>query len=281
LPVTAGAAAAEVLSGWPDAPAIVGAVLCWLAWGIGSIAVLAPRPAGLTALRALAPAYAVGAVVVAITGGAVGLDAWAAVVATVVTAVLVADHGIATTAANAVAYGDERRYPLRTPPALFLGPLPGVRGLVVAGIAGGPLLLADEHWIVGGLAVATGLVVVPLGTRALHALSRRWIVLVPAGVVLADPLTLSDPTLFLREHVRALRPVEPHVATTGDALDLRLGASWGTLRISLDEPVDLLRSGRGRRGGATVDASELLVAVTRRSELLETASRRRVRVEVR
>jgi hypothetical protein len=38
-------------------------------------------------------------------------------------------------------------------------------------------------------------------TPALHGLSRRWGVLVPAGFVIVDPLTLSDPVLFLRERI--------------------------------------------------------------------------------
>jgi hypothetical protein len=131
------------------------------------------------------------------------------------------------------------------------------------------------------LAVVAGCVVVPLGARALHALSRRWIVLVPAGVVVADPLTLADPTLFLREHVRILRAVHARVAPTPAVVDLRLGASWGSMLITLDDEADLVRAGRGRRGGTGVHASGVVVAVDHRDELLAAASKRRVLVEVR
>jgi hypothetical protein len=201
--------------------------------------------------------------------------------ATSVAAILVADGALAAACANNAAYGDERRYPLRTPPALFLGPLPLVRMLVVAGAATGPLLLADGRIVAGIAASLAGIAAVPLGSRALHSLSRRWMVLVPAGVVIADPLTLADPTLFVREHLRTLRAADPAMPIAPDALDLRLGATWGTLVVTLDEEIDLLRSARGRHGGQTVHAATLLVAVSRRDDLLETAARRRVRVEVR
>ena len=55
-------------------------------------------------------------------------------VATLVCSVLASGHDIASAAANALAYGDEQRFPFRVPPALFLGPLPIARLLVAAGV---------------------------------------------------------------------------------------------------------------------------------------------------
>ena len=281
LPLAAGPAVGDALSGWASRPQVVALSLCWLAWGAGIVATLAPRPAGLTFLRTLAPAFAVLAIATTTTGSTTGLVGWGAVVATLVTAALVADDALAAACANGVAYGDERRYPLRTPPALFLGPLPLVRMLVVVGVTAGPLLLADGRIVVGLVASVAGVAAVFFGSRALHGLSRRWMVLVPAGVVIADPLTLADPTLFVREHVRSLRAADPTAPIAPSALDLRLGATWGTLVVTLDEEVDLLRSARGRHGGQTVHAGTLLVAVSRRDDLLVAAAQRRVRVEAR
>ena len=51
LPVTAGPAASASLASWSDGPRVAGAVLLWVAWALGLLATLAPRPIMLTALR--------------------------------------------------------------------------------------------------------------------------------------------------------------------------------------------------------------------------------------
>jgi hypothetical protein len=275
LPITAGPALSAGLDHWSDGARIVAAVMCWAAWGAGLLATFAPRPAALTALRAIAPAALIVAGVVALSGRASTLANVGAVTATLVAAVLASDSEIAIAAGNAVAYGDERRYPLRIPPALFLGPLPAARLVAVGGAAVGPLLLADGRVLWGSVALLLGIPVAALAIRALHGLSRRWLVLVPAGVVVVDPMALADNVLFPREHVQALRAFgadEP----PDDALDLRLGATLGSVLLRFDEPAELTRAVRARRGGDTVDAPGLVLAVSRREEALMDAARRRV-----
>jgi hypothetical protein len=277
LPLTAGPAAAASLDAWSDGPRIAGAVLLWCAWALGLLATLAPRPITLTMLRVVAPAFVIGAVLAALDGEASTLATVAAIVATIVCSFLASGHDIASAAANAIAYGDEQRYPLRVPPALFLGPLPLARLLTMAGVVAPVLLLADGRIVVGvaALLVGTGLVYV-LG-RSLDSLSRRWAVLVPAGFVVVDPLSLADPTLFLREHVRHVAP-EPPTAAPDGVLDLRLGAGAGSVSVRFDEAVDLTRAARGRHGGATVSTAEIMVAVVRRDEMLRKAAERRLPV---
>jgi hypothetical protein len=280
LPVSAGPAASDAIASWSSAPRVVAGVLLWGAWAVGLLAVVAPRPLSLTAIRTIAPTFAVLAVAAAVAADTSAAAAVGAVVAAVVAAGLVAAPDLAVTAANAVAYGDEQRFPLRTPPALFLGPLPLARVLVVAGVAGGPLLLADGRVVLGVVALGVGLPVALFLARSLHGLSRRWVVLVPAGLVVVDPLTLADPVLFLREHIMAVRAVDGSMPVPADALDLRLGAAAGSAMVTFDEEIDLLRAARARRGGEVVSAARIVVASVRRAELLETAARRRIRVEV-
>jgi hypothetical protein len=260
---------------------VVAAVLCWGAWALGLLAIVVPRPAGLTAVRTIAPCFAVLAVVVVASGAATGPGAATAVGATVVAAVLVARPPLAFAAANAAAYGDELRFPLRTPPALFLGPLPAVRLLTGTAIATGPLLLADTRWVLGGVAVLVAVPVVLLGGRALHGLSTRWAVLVPAGFVIVDPLTLADPVLFPRERITVLaRCTEPTPDPDDgslDPLDLRLGATLGSLTLRLDRPAEVHRALRSRRGATLVRATEVRVAVTQADRLLGAAAARRIR----
>jgi hypothetical protein len=279
LPLTAGPAASDALAGWRDGPRVVGAVLLWAAWGTVTVALFAPRPAGLTLLRVVAPVFALCALAAAGSDRTGVLSALGAVSATVVAAALAADADIAIFAVNGLAYGDERRFPLRAPPGLFLGPVPLARILVVGVVGGGPLLIADGSYAWGAVVVLIGAPLAILAARALDRLSRRWLVFVPAGVVVVDPLTLADPVLFMRGHVRGLHPVAASAVPRADGLDLRLGAGLGSLELVFDQAADLLRAGRFRQPATIVEASSLLVAVTRRAQVLETAAERRVRVE--
>ena len=166
--------------------------------------------------------------------------------------------------------------PLRVPPALFLAPIPLARALVVAGVIAGPLLLADGRIVLGVVALVIGVPLVAVLARALHGLSRRWAVLVPAGFVVVDPMTLADPVLFVREHITSLRAADTTQAGP-DVLDLRLGATMGSVVLSFDEAAELFRSGRGRRTTETVKTAQLMIAVVRRDEMLRTAAARRIR----
>jgi hypothetical protein len=95
LPLTAGSAAADALDGWSTAPQIVAAVLLWAAWAAGLLAVLVPRPIGLTIVRAVAPLFATAALVIAVTADVDTLAAAGAVVATLAASILAARPAIA------------------------------------------------------------------------------------------------------------------------------------------------------------------------------------------
>jgi hypothetical protein len=280
LPLSAGPAASDALEGWSTGPQVVGAVLLWSAWAVGLLAVVAPRPVGLTAIRTIAPLLALLAVVALVTGEVDDAAGVGAVVATVIAAACVARAPLALAAANAAAYGDEARYPLRTPPALYLGPLPLARIATGAAVTAAPLLLANGQIVWGVVAGVLGAPVVVVLARALHGLSRRWFVLVPAGVVVADPLTLADPVLFPREYVVALRPVPAGVVASPGTLDLRLGATAGGVAVRLTTEAELFRARRARRGSTSTRTTELLVGTVRRDQLLTSAATRRIRVEV-
>jgi hypothetical protein len=279
LPLTAGPAAAAATESWADGPRVAAATLLWLAWAVGLLATLAPRPQTLTALRVIAPALVVAAILAAIDGAPSTLATIGALAGTIVCSTLASGHDIASAAANALAYGDEQRFPLRVPPALFLGPLPGARLLVAAGVVAPVLLLADGEIVLGVISLLIGAALVAVLSRSLESLSRRWAVLVPAGFVVVDTLTLADPVLFLREHVREVAP-EPAAAAPAEILDLRLGAGAGSVSARFDAPIDLVRAARGRRGGETVETEAILFAVARRDEMLRLAAARRLPVRV-
>jgi hypothetical protein len=274
LPITAGTAIADALDSWSDAPARVATVLLWLAWSSGLVALFAPRPWGLTLLRVAGPA----AVLVAIASvpSASAVAATVAVATTVFAAAAVLSAPIACAAVNAPAYGDEIRYPLRVPLPLLLVAVPVAVVLTGAGVAAGPLLLADERLVAGIVALAVGIPAVVFLARALHALSRRWLVLVPAGAVVVDPLTLLDPVLLRREQIAVLRAATD-VAVPADVVDLRLGTTLDSVAIMLRAPEAFGRR-QGRRGGAVVRSECALVAPVRSRELLAAARARRIPV---
>jgi hypothetical protein len=277
LPLTAGPAAAAVLDGWSTALGIAGEALLWLSWAAGLLAVFAPNPVTLTLVRAIAPMYVVLAFAAAIDGSPSTIATAGAVVATLAASILVSGSDLALAAANTLSYGDERRVPLRTPPALFLGVVPGARLLAVGAVVAPVLLLAAEQWVLSALAIVVGAGLLLFLPRRLFQLSRRWAVLVPAGFVVVDPLTLTDPLLFLRERVVRLAAVPAGLAPDG-ATDLRLGATRGSIAAWFDEDAEITLAGRGRTPAATVRTGAICVAVVRHRELLQLAAAHRLRV---
>ena len=97
----------------------------------------------------------------------------------------------------------------------------------------------------GAIATIVGVPPAAVAIRALHRLSRRWIVLVPAGFVLHDHLALAEPTLLQRSGLLWIRaaPVDT------DALDLSQQARGLALEVMCREPHDVLPAGRGRSSG--------------------------------
>src|SRR3954451_5251082 len=183
LPVTAGDVFADALHSWSDETRIAATVLLWLPWAIVLSALLVPRPVAATIVRIGTP-LAVGVTVVAVSAGdPTAVAATLAIVVTVAACVLAVRGEFQRVCAQGAAYGDEERFPLKMPPAIAFLIMPVAIALIGFGLCLGPLLLVDGRWI-GGLATAVGFPLALISIRLVHQLSRRWIVLVPAGVVI-------------------------------------------------------------------------------------------------
>jgi hypothetical protein len=112
-----------------------------------------------------------------------------------------------------------------------------------------------------------------LAVRALHRLSRRWVVFVPAGFVLHDHLSIAEPALFARTALVGLR-LAPAGTT---ATDLTAGALGPALEAELARPVTITPARRdGVRG--PVEVVEILFAPSRPGAVLAEARRRRIPV---
>jgi hypothetical protein len=273
LPVTVGGALADATKHWSTAPARLADVILWVIWAAGLLALFAPRPWGLTLLRIVAPC---GFVCVALaslstTGGTAALALAGAGAA----AVLTLSAPVASATANALAYGDERRFMLRVPTPLLLAPVPIAVLLVGLGAVLGPLFVADGRYVAGAFAIIIGWPLAALLVRALHPLACRWLVLVPAGVAVADPLTLTEPVLIRREQIDHFGRLSA-TALSGPALDLRVGTLIGGIGLELSEPVDFGRR-RGRANAEMVPATLVAVAVVGADDAIVLARNRRIR----
>ena len=165
---------------------------------------------------------------------------------------------------------------MRIPTPLLFGAVPIAIVLVVAGVAIGPLFLADANFIVGIPLTIAGFALAYVVARSLHSLSTRWLVVVPAGLALVDPLTLLDPVLVRREVIEGIRRV-PGPALPPGALDLRLGTLGGGLEIDLGDEV-MFGHRRGRIDGNIVQPTSVAVAVVRTDAVIALAESRRIRV---
>lgn len=269
LPLVAGPALGDALDGASRPVQAVGSVGLWGIWAGVLAATLVPRTVTLTALRIAAPAVVAAAVAGAVAGAPAAADA-AALTGTVVAVLVAFAPSTGEAFVDGSSYGDERRLPLRVPAPLLAGPIELAWAAVVAGTATGPLLLAAGRWGVGIATLAVGPIVGWWGARVLHSLARRWVVFVPSGLVLHDPLALAEPVLLRRTIVASLGPAPADTA----ALDLTLGAIGLALEAQLSAPVDVVvRAGRSTREVRKLDA--VLFTPTRPGAVLAVARSRR------
>ena len=162
----------------------------WGLWAVAALGLAIASVWSLTVVRLVVP-LALPATVAAGVGGAPATDllllGGPSIIATA--AVMTAEFGRQWVQASA--YGDEERFPLRFPVGAGLAAI--VTWLIWApALIAGPLLSAAESWIAGVLVSLLALAgTILLGPRW-HRLSLRWFVLVPAGVVVHDPVVLAD-----------------------------------------------------------------------------------------
>lgn len=262
LPFTAGPALALALHDRSEPIRTAASTLLWAAWAVALCASLVLHPIALTVLRLLAP-------------GAVASTGWAAletadplgVVALVSSLVAVTLAFLPETGesfVNGPAYPNERRFPLRVPTPMLFGPLLVAWAATVGAPIAGVLLLADRRWVAGAIVVVVSAAAGVVLGRAVHGLSRRWVVFVPAGLVVHDPMSLADPVLFPKAMVGDVTVAE-HAST---ALDLTQRAAGLTLELSLKEPAPLVLAKVGRGIGPTVDTERLLFTPTRPGRVL-------------
>lgn len=242
----------------PDSGRLTAAVLWWAVVAAGVVALVVPSTAALTGVRMVTP-LTVAVAVATLLGGA-GTAVGGAALGVAVLAAAVALAGETTEAfVQASAYGQEHRFPLRTPavvlPAAVLVWLVWGAAVVTAAV-----LLGNAVWVAGAVvAAAAAALTLPVAQR-LHALARRWLVLVPAGVVLHDPVVLGESLMLPSANLASAG-----LALAGtEALDLTGPAAGHAVEIRAKEMVlAQLRASRSQPTGRAVHVQSYLTAPVR------------------
>jgi hypothetical protein len=269
LPFTAGALVDQVLTDRSTAVSTVVLVGAWGVWALTLAALLVPLPSTLTVVRITAPAAALASIVasalVLLDDETLPLVGIAGLVLAILAAGLALGAPTGDHFVDGASYGSERRFLLRVPGPLLFGPIEAAWLATVLGLITGPLLLASEQWLAGGITLAVGVPVAALAARALHGLHRRWVVLVPAGFVLHDLVALQEPVLFPRHGVARLGPALADTTAT----DLTQRSRGLALEVDLAPPVTVALAGRGPADLVELDAA--LFTPARPGALLEAA----------
>ena len=272
-PFTLGPVIGDALDGAGQPLRTVTSVAAWTIWAVALVGLLVPRTETLTLVRIWIPAAAAAAVWAALAAPDPDASTIVGIVAAVVAGALVLAPEIGARFVDGSSYGDERRLPLRPGAPLLLGPIQLAWAITVAGPTLGPLALLDRRWVIGSVATLVGVPAALLTARALHQLARRWVVFVPAGVVLHDLTVVREPVLFPRSTIVALGPA-PADTTGHDLTDQALGLA---LRVRTDPPTVFAPA--ARRGQATaIEADEVLFTPTRPGAVMAVAASRRLRI---
>lgn len=269
LPLVGGPSVAAALG--DSATGTTATVLAWTGFALGLIAMAVPRSLSLTVVRIVVPASVPLAMFTVVR-----TDAEAGAVAMLVLSVLVTVLAMLADVGNRFAdgssYGPERRMLLRPPAAMALGIVPIAWVILVAGVITGPLLLADRRWILGAAALVIGLPVAFFLFVALHRLAQRWLVFVPAGLVVVDHTTVTDPVLVPSGYIEAIGPAL--VDAVDGLADLTADAAGLVLSITTNEPLVIARVTPGDEPTVTESAPGVLVSPSRPGAVLAEAESR-------
>lgn len=245
------------------------AIGAWIVFGVVAAALLIPSVRSLTVARLGAPLAPVSAVVAGFAGASGGEVALLAVPAIIAVAAIFSAE-VGRWMVQASAYGDEDRLPLRSPvPA---GTAAVVSWMIwAAAVIAGPLLLAARNLVVGiPIAILAIAATILVGPRW-HKMSRRWLVLVPAGVVVHDPVVLADTLMVRSDQLLGMGLAR----TDTEAADLTGPASGYAVQIDTIETVSTVFAFTPQEpNGKAIHMTGFLVAPTRPGEALRLAAER-------
>lgn len=260
-----GAEVGALLDGQSTATQTTGTCLAWLVWGAIVIASFVTHPTTLTLLRIGTPVVSGFLIFVAATQGASSLQIISAAVGMAIL-LLSFSAELGGVYVQASAYGDEKRFALR-PPVVLLAPVVIATFVVDVSIIATPLLLAENNWLAGAIALFGSIISVKYLIPRIHKLSRRWLVFVPAGLVVHDEIVLSINLLIKKQDLNQMQLARDN----SSAADLS-ALTWGVpLELSFNKPLDVSLSAIGARhlkAVSAIHAQSVLIAASRPGAVL-------------
>lgn len=220
---------------------VVFTLAAWLVWAVGVVAAVWLSPLSLTTIRSLAPLVVVGLVVATLVrpglSGAGVLWPLVSVGLGVAGAFGVFLPDYAAVHVQASAYGAESRLPLRVP-LPQIAPIVLVWLLAAGSVTALLFSLGGEVWWLAACTGAAAGVLVWVAATRLHRFARRWLVIVPAGVVVHDHLLLAETFMVKANAVTSVRLAN----APGEALDLSGVTRGALLVVSMREAENLALS---------------------------------------
>lgn len=260
-----GAEVSALLDGQSTSTQTTGTILAWLVWGAIVIASFVTHPITLTLLRIGTPVVSSFLIVVAATQGASSLQIISAAVGIAIL-LLSFSAELGGVYVQASAYGDEKRFALR-PPVVLVAPVVIATLVVDVSIISAPLLLAENNWLVAAIALFGSIISVKYLIPRIHKLSRRWLVFVPAGLVVHDEIVLSMNLLIKKQDLNQMQLARDN----SSAADLS-ALTWGVpLELSFNKPLDISLSAIGARhlkAVSAIHAQSVLIAASRPGAVL-------------
>lgn len=214
--------------GRTTAVSVVLALWGWASWTSIAVALLVPSPLSITAIRAITP-LAVLCSFVAVSP--------VAIFASVLMILVSMSPLFIDVMVQGGAYGDESRFALRTP-IPYVVPAFVAWAALAGSLVGGSLLVAAQIYWFGIPLVALGIVMSRFVPRRLHRLSRRWLVIVPAGIVVHDHLVLAETLMAPRAQMVSSHLVDGPT----DSADLTGGVLGTRLAVELKEADKIILS---------------------------------------
>jgi hypothetical protein len=268
--VTGGWAVGETLSEHSRSVQVAGTAAAWAGWAIGAVALAVPSVVTLTVARAVVPGSIVVAVVILVDGGDPGAVI-ALLAPALVASALVATAEFGRWYIQASAYGDELRFGLR-PPIGYLAACVTTWLITVTAVVLAAPAFAGQAWALGVTCALVALIGIAVLPRRWHQLSRRWLVLVPAGIVVHDPVVLTETLMLPRRMIAgvALDVLDDAAETAADLTGPTPGLG---VEIELTEPTTAVLAPTARhRDGRTIHATALVVSPTRPGSAVKAAT---------
>ena len=197
------------------------AVWGWALWIVVATALLVPSAVSLTAVRIVVP--------VAVVASFIAVSP-ISIFASLVMLMICASGLFADTMVQGGAYGDEIRFTLRTP-VPYMAPAVVVWLLLCGTMLAGTLFLAVQQWWLGAPLTLVGALLARYVPLRLHRLARRWLVVVPAGIVIHDHLVLAETIMCTKNNIAHIT----ETAAAGETADFTGGVLGQRLSVQLRE----------------------------------------------